>query len=145
MRPNDAGFTLIEVIIVTAVFAILITLGLPVGLDAYRHYLLTSDVRNLISLLRRAENRAFSNDHASPYGVSIQNDRFVLFQGSSYASRKTAFDEEYPKSGAVTASGTTEIVFAALSAKPNASGSIILSNGLRSQTITINEEGTINW
>ncbi len=139
------SFTLIEVVIVAAIFAILITLGLPVGLDAYRNYLLTSETRNLLSILRRAENHAFSNAHASPHGVAIEEDRFILFQGTSYASRTAAYDEEYLKSGAVTASGTTEIVFSQLSAKPNASATIVLSNELRSQTITINDEGTINW
>jgi len=142
---SGAGFTIIEVVIVFAIFGMLLAIGLPIGLDAYRNYLLTSEVRNLLSILRRAENQAFANNRASPHGLSIQTDRFVLFQGSSYALRNQDFDEEYLKSGTVTTSGTAEIVFAQISGKPNASATIILSNGLRSQTITINDEGTINW
>lgn len=140
-----SGFSIIEIVIVIAIFGMLLAIGLPIGLDAYRNYLLTSESRNLLSILRRAETNAFANKNGSAHGVAVQSDRFVLFQGQSYASRDAPYDEEYPKSGTVTSSGTAEIIFSQISGKPSASAAITLSNELRSQTITVNEEGTINW
>ncbi|KKU99015.1 MAG: hypothetical protein UY32_C0008G0006 [Candidatus Jorgensenbacteria bacterium GW2011_GWC1_48_8] len=129
----------------TALFSLFLILGWPIGLDAYRNYLLTAETRNLLSIIRRAETNAFANKNKSAHGVAIQSDQFVLFQGPSYAGRTAAYDEEYLKSGTVTVSGVVEIVFAQISGKPNASATIVLSNELRSQTISVNNEGTINW
>ncbi|HXF44332.1 MAG TPA: prepilin-type N-terminal cleavage/methylation domain-containing protein [Candidatus Paceibacterota bacterium] len=140
-----SGFTVIEIAIVIAIFGIIIAIGLPIGLDSYRNYLLTAERRNLLSILRRAESFSFANKNAAPHGVFMDEDGFVLFQGESYALRNPAYDEEYLKSGAVTSSGTVEIVFSPVSGRPNATATIVLSNGLRSHVININEEGSIDW
>lgn len=139
------GFTLIEIGIVFAIFALIAGLGLPLGIDAYRNYLLTSETRNIISILRRAENLAFSNSYNSAYGISFQPDRFVIFQGESYATRNSIFDENYLKTTGITASSTPEIIFSPLSGLPNSSTTIILSNGIRSQAVSINSQGVIDW
>lgn len=140
-----AGFSLVEVLVVVGLFGLILGIGVPIGIDSYRNYLLTSETRNMISILRRAQSLAFANDHQSAHGVVIETSRFLLFQGSSFASRDTDFDEEYLKAASVTASGTTEIVFSPVSGLPNATATIVLDNILRSQTININDQGTIFW
>ena len=120
-------------------------IGLPISLDSYRSYILTSETKNLLSVVRRAQSLAVANDHETSHGVSLENDNFVLFQGSSFAGRDPAFDENYPKSPSVIITGFDEIVFSQISGLPNATTTIILKNDLNEQTISINEYGTIFW
>lgn len=139
------AFTLIEVAIVFGIFALISVIGLPVGIDAYRNYLLTSETRNILSILRRAQSLSFSNSYEKSYGMAVEPQNFVLFQGNSFDDRNQAFDEDYPRETSVTISGFSEIIFSRFSGRPNATTSIVLSNQLRSQSMDINEEGVINW
>ena len=45
----------------------------------------------------------------------------------------------------ITKSGLQEVVFEQLTGKPSAVGNIVLSNQTRSITISIENEGKINW
>jgi prepilin-type N-terminal cleavage/methylation domain-containing protein len=138
------GFTIIELVIVFAIFALVASFGLPLGFDAYRNYLLTSEARNLLSILRRAENLALANNYSSDHGVFLGPNQFVIFQGSSYASRNPVFDENYPLNPSITVSSTPEVVFSRLAATTTAT-TITLSNNTKSITITINNQGSIDW
>lgn len=140
-----AGFTLIEVLIVLGLFGVLFGISLPISLDSYRSYILTSETKNLLSVVRRARSLAIANDHGISHGVSLESDRFILFQGSSFAGRDSAFDENYPRSPSVTITGFDEIVFSQISGLPNVTTTITLKNDLNEQTISINEYGTIFW
>lgn len=139
------GFTLIEVVMVLGILGVVFALGLPVGIDAYRNYLLTSETRKLVSVLRRAEEFALSNKNEDSHGIFLEENNFVLFKGVSFGSREGAYDEDYPREPSISISGFTEIVFSQLSGKPSATATVVLSNGLTSQSIDINEEGTISW
>lgn len=144
MKSNQ-GFTFIEIVIVLGILGVMLAIGLPISLEVYRNYLLTAEVRNLLSILRRAENLVFANVGGSNHGVALQSDKFVLFQGPAYTLRLPAYDEEYLRAPSVTVTGFSEIVFAPLSGKPNATATIVFTNGLRSETLDINAEGTIIW
>lgn len=139
------GFTLVEIAVVLGILALILVMGLPFGIDTYRNYLLTSETRNLVSILRRAQEFAFSNKNESSYGLYAADGEFILFKGDSFAGRDAAFDEKYPREPSIAVSGFTEIVFSKLSGKPNVTSTINLSNGLTSQTVEINEEGVIFW
>lgn len=134
-----------ELVIVTAIFAVVLAFGLPIGLDSYRNYLLTSEARNLVSVLRRAENLSLANNGGLPHGVAVEAGQYVLYEGVSYAARNPSFDENYPRVSLVTVSSTPEINFTNLSAQPSVTGTIVLSNGVRSLAITINDQGVILW
>jgi len=144
-HKSGAGFTIMELVIVIGIFAVVLAFGLPIGLDSYRNYLLTSEQRNLVSILRRAENLSLANNGGLPHGVALGEGQYVLYQGSSYAVRNQAFDENYPRVSSVAVSSTPEINFLNLSAMPSVTGTIVLSNGLRSLTITVNDQGAILW
>ncbi len=142
---RESGLTIIEVVIVIALFGLLIAVGLPFGIDSYRNYLLTSETRNAVSILRRAQNLALANTYESSYGVALQEDGFILFQGTSFVSRNPGFDETYIRSSSITVSGLDEIVFLQISGSPIVSATTTLSNGVTSQKIYINEHGTLYW
>lgn len=142
------GFTLIEFIVVLGVLILISALGLPVGFESYRNYLLSHEVRNLVSVLRRAENLSLTQAHSTSYGVALMPDKFVIFQGSSYALRNQSFDELYDKSSVVdvtTAPSISEVSFAPISGLPNATTTFILSNEANSLRVELNAQGIVDW
>lgn len=139
------GFTLLEIVITMGILALLATLTLPLTTDAYRSFVLDSELKNFISILRRSQSFAMSNKLESDYGVKLQPDNFVVFKGSSFVARDPDFDENYPREGAVTITGFDEIVFQRLSGSPTATATAELSAGSGTRIININRYGSIDW
>ncbi|MDI6820811.1 MAG: prepilin-type N-terminal cleavage/methylation domain-containing protein [Patescibacteria group bacterium] len=144
-KGRNKGFTLIEVMIVFAIIALIALIGISLGIDNYRYYLLTTEIKNFISIMRSAKWAALSNNYKQSYGLSLQLDKFVIFQGSTYATRNTIFDEVYPRNQSINVTGPSEVVFSPLSATPNATGTFVFSNSIVSRMITINSHGAIFW
>ena len=145
---NRAGFTLMEIALVFGLFAVVGVLTLPLGIESYRNYLMSYEVRNLVSVIRRAENLSITQAHSTSYGVALLPNDFVIFQGSSYVSRNPSFDEMYDRSSAVNVTTTppiSEIVFAPISGLPNATATFFLSNELNTLSVDLNSQGVLNW
>ena len=141
----NKGFTLFEVLIVLGLFVVLVSFGLFVSMDFYRGSSFRSERNTVVSILTKARNQSLNNVNEAPHGVFFPAGAYVLFQGPSYASRTTAFDETITATPTVTRSGLSEIVFSQLSGNANVSGSIFMSNGTRTSTVLINYEGRMDW
>jgi prepilin-type N-terminal cleavage/methylation domain-containing protein len=142
---SKKGFTLVEVVVAFAIVVFVAAIGIPLGINSYRHYILTSETRNLLSLFRRAQALAMANAEGGSFGIKLQNDRFTLFRGSNFENRNAIFDEDYLRSKSVTVTGFDEIVFSPLSGSPQVTSTVFLSNGPRTMEISINSHGTIIW
>src|SRR5438876_578690 len=66
------GFTLIEVMIVMAIFALLASLGLIIGMDFYRSYSFNSERNVALAVLRKARTEAMVNVDQAAHGVRIE-------------------------------------------------------------------------
>lgn len=120
-------------------------MGLIIGIDSYNRYLFRSDLEKAVSLLQKARSSAINNIGEKSHGVYFSDPaKFVLFRGTSYATRNPSFDLSVEKNKTVTASGLTEVVFTPLAGATTA-GIITLSGGIKNINITINNEGGINW
>jgi len=139
------GFTLIEVIIAIGIFGILLSAAAPFTARVYRGFLVTSEARTFVYVLRRAETRAMSNIGGQAHGVSWQLPDFVLFRGGSYASRDADFDETYDVDGSVAVSGAFDVVFAAGSGLPSATGTWVFSDAVTSSSVVLNAVGAVTW
>lgn len=142
---RQSGFTLVEILIATAIMALLTAIALPIGLDSYRSYVLSSETRGIVSILRRAQALSFANSHAKSWGVSFQSGEHILFQGDSYALRNNLFDEVYIDPPVLNITSTGDVVFAPIVGSAQASTTVTISNGVRTQSVLINEHGTIFW
>jgi prepilin-type N-terminal cleavage/methylation domain-containing protein len=143
-RP--AGFTLIEVLLSVTLLGMLVGISLPVYETFVRRNDLDLTTQSIASMLRRAETyaRAVSTDTA--WSVEIQPTAVTLFQGTSFATRNTAFDETVGVPDSVTSGGLAEVQFAKLSAAPNTTGSITLTSTASStRTVTINSKGMVDY
>jgi len=142
---KSEGVLLIEILVVIGILAILTGIGLPIGFNIYRQYILSSEQKLFLSVLRRAESLAMANSYQSGFGVAIQPGQLVIFKGSAFTDRDASFDEVYLRSASVNATGTMEIAFAQISGSPVAPASITLSSASQSKTIIINAHGMISW
>lgn len=138
------GYTLMELVMVLGILSLLLMLTIPVSLNFLRNQYLTSDRHAVISLLEWARDQSLMNANQSDHGVKVLSNSYVGFVGTTYATRDQSKDIVYPKSVIVTASGTNEVVFTSLNATATSS-TISLANTLKSYSITVNQEGTIDW
>ena len=87
-----------------------------------------------------------NNFNESQQGLHIDATGYTIFQGSSYALRNQTYDELMSKNNFVTSSGLQDIVFDKLTGNlTTAEGSIVLSTSDGSRTISLNNEGRIDW
>lgn len=144
-KSGATGFTLIEILMVAAIIVFLAGLGLFFGIDFYKNYAFYSERNILVGILEKARNQALNNIGQSNHGVYFQTSNYVIFQGNSYASRNSAYDQIIPASSLINRSGLQEIVFNQLNGESSATGDVILSGGNHTSIISINNEGGINW
>ncbi len=142
---NSAGLTLIELLVVIGLFSLLASLGLFINLGFYRTYSLNSERDTLISILRKVRSESITNTGQVAHGIHMESNRYVVFQGGSYAVRDTSKDQVFSLSPATTLSGPSEIIFTQLSGSANQSANISIKSGTDSRNITVNGEGQINW
>lgn len=153
---RQAGFTLVEILIVIAFFAVIGGLSLAYGIEGYRQVTFHSDRDMLVATLQRARAKAVGNicigtcTEGKPHGVAITEDaqgnvRFTIFQGSSYGA-EPAFDDVIRANPNTKRDGISEVVFAQLSGRANPSGEIVLKDATgRTSTTTVGSEGEISW
>ena len=136
------GVTLFEVVIVSAIAALLIAEGLPIAWEFYQKIELQSEKQNITAYLIAARARAMANKDQSPNGLYIDAANATIFEGASYASRNTAQDLAFPRSKIVVVSGALEIIFSQLSGTTTAA-TTTLSVPVASTTVVINPEGMV--
>jgi prepilin-type N-terminal cleavage/methylation domain-containing protein len=146
------GFTLIEIVVVIGIITILAALIAFVDLNNYRGDAFRAEVSALGVALQTARADSLNNINQEMHGVAIHPggyDGYVLFQGGSYATRDSTYDESIKAAYGVTfgASSPTEIVFQQLSGDTSYDGDITFIDPNRAMTmaITINHEGKISW
>jgi len=144
-RRRQAGFTYMEIAVVMAIFVVIMGFGLFIGMDVYRGYSFSSETDIAVSVFQRSRSRALNNVHGSPHGVYVASSSYHMFVGDSYATRDTSKDETIPAHPSIALSGLNEVVFSQLSGDASPQGVVVVSDGGRTSSISINHEGTINW
>ena len=144
-KSKKSGFTVFEIIFVMGFFVFLGAISLPFSIDAYRHYILSTETQMMVSILRRAQDMAMANKYEDSFGISIQENQYVLFRGTSYLNRTISFDEIYPKAKSIAIAPLNDIVFESVSGELDEAVMLTFSNTNSSQKIDINSQGAINW
>ena len=88
------GFTLIEILVVTATLAVVLGISLPFVLSSKFKTDINVTADNLISMLKEAQSLAVAGEGDTPYGVYFDTTAktYTIFRGASYASRDTAYN-----------------------------------------------------
>ena len=142
---NKKAFSLIELIVSISILGIVSTASLSI----YKSYQEKSDLfwatQLAVDCMRRAQLNAKTMYYDNPWGVYFTADQITVFLGEDYASRDPSFDEEFDLLGNIELSGQTEFAFQKLTSAPFASGALTLSNRDKSNTITVNPVGLIDY
>lgn len=140
------GFTLLEVMLVSATIAVLAAIAIPVYSTLQVKNDLDVAANTTLQTLRRAQVLSQAVDGDTTWGAKIQSSTITLFKGASYALRDTTYDEDYSLSGTVTPSGISEVVFSKFLGNPTTTGTVTLtSTNSDIQNITIGSKGQLDY
>lgn len=94
-----AGFTVAELLIVMGVLVVLIAAVIPIYGSLQVLAQLNENTSQIIQTLRIARERGIARYNDSQHGVYFEvnesgYDRYILYQGSSYALRNSQYDRE---------------------------------------------------
>lgn len=138
------GFTLIEFLIVIALITILGTLSTGFYSRFYNQNAVSTVTDEITQELRKAQVYAMMGKQNGNWGVHNNTSSIILFQGSTFATRNTAFDESSPVNTNISITGLTDIIFSRMTGTPSAIPAITIANGNNIRTITINNQGIVN-
>ncbi len=132
------GFTLIELLVVIVIISILGSMSAVF----YSRFLTQSNVSSvqdkLLGSFRKAQMYAMMSRQAGDWGVHYESstNKIILFQGSTYGSRNTAFDESTNVASSINFGTFTDVTFSRITGLPK--------NGIPSNTPTITITGPNN-
>ena len=152
-KEKKNGFSIVEILLVLAIFFFIVFLSLPLVSGVFMQSDLEDNSLLIVSTIRQAENNSRNGLEDSVWGIKVDGTLgIVLFKGmgtsstATYATRDPAYDLTLPISNNLTLSGISEVVFSKLEAVPSTTGNIIITNlNTKSITININEKGSLSY
>ncbi len=96
-NKNVKGFTLVEMLIVLAIFSSLFFLAIPVTSHYFTNSNFDKDILRVESLLKQTRGKSFSSYNNSSHGVyfDLSSKKFIFYQGESFALRDNNEDIEF--------------------------------------------------
>lgn len=141
---NQAGFTIIELLLVISIVTIIGTFSVVF----FSRFLTQNAVANaqdqLIGELRKAQMYAMMGRQNGNWGVRFGSNKITLFQGNSYATRTTALDETFSENSNISISGFTEVVFTKTTGLPSTTGTYAITGNDTSKQVVINSQGVVS-
>ena len=145
------GFTLTEVLIVVGIALVLFSAAIPM----YGGFQVSAQLNDSSALfvqhMRMAKQHARARFHEQSHGIYVDvgqdTNRYVRYEGNSYASRNTAYDQVESFGGEMNLSTDIpggDVHFSAGTGYPSATGTVTFSHAAGgSRVIEINSFGTI--
>ncbi|MFT7506907.1 MAG: prepilin-type N-terminal cleavage/methylation domain-containing protein [Acidimicrobiales bacterium] len=137
------GFSLIEFILVVALFGIVTVFAFPVSLSFYNAQVLSEIEGGVETSIRNAQMYAVTQKNDSSHGVKMLSGQYVLFQGDSYSTRDGAQDASFALPSTLQYSGVDEIVFAQHTGYPSATGTLTFTYAHATQTLLVYDSGFV--
>lgn len=144
----QAGFTIIELLLVIGITLILGAVTVPFSISYYQRYQITNERNLLVALLREARTMSLSGYSSTDHGLYMSSTQYTIFEGTSYIGRDQSKDQVFYRETAVSIMGPMEIRFLnRLGFLPPLifPATYILTSGTNQETITINNVGRIDW
>ncbi len=152
MKKICGGFTVIEILVSLSVLFVLSVVIVWGFVQMERNSNLDAVSQEIISCIRRAQNKSLSAEENVRYGVYFDNSAFpnsyTLFKGNSYAERDTDEDEVFllpddTELYDINLTGGDEIVFNRIIGNTDQPGSLSVRKvtDASGKTIFVNESG----
>ncbi len=151
---SEKGFSLVELIVVITIIFIVTAAVVPIYGNLQSSSQLNETTSQAVQALRMARERSVSRYNNSRHGVKFDNisspNKFVLYQGDSYATRDSAYDREtiLAETMSLVTTGLSpagdEINFSMGLGAPDKTGSININHTIEGfKVISINEYGSV--
>ena len=140
------GFTVIELLLVVAIFFVIAGFAPAFYGRFFLQDAVAEAADRVAGSLRNAQGYSLAGKGSLPWGVALNGNVVVLFQGNSFATRNTALDRQVALPSSVSISGLNETVFARVSGVPTAplAVSLTASSGGISRRVTMNALGVVS-
>ncbi|MEK7635439.1 MAG: prepilin-type N-terminal cleavage/methylation domain-containing protein [Patescibacteria group bacterium] len=150
MKKLSGGYTLMELIIVIVIMTIILAVSFYFIPQWGKKDALEKDVAGLSAFIRDAQMLSVTSKNAMPFGIHLQNDKVVLFEGSTYVAgganeKVMAFSNKVYLYGYSLNGGGSDIIFTRLTGATANFGTITLSlkDNSASTTVTVLQTGII--
>jgi len=137
------AYTLVEVILTISIISLIGGLSVPIYQDYQKRNEVEASYDLVKSSVLSAQTSSQAGENDSAWGVYLGNHQAVVFNGNDYASRDPSYDITYDFSSHVSNSGLNEIVFEKFTGNSINTGTITLSNEVKTLNITINSKGAV--
>lgn len=152
LHNNKNGFTLVEIVVAMAIFAIIISIAIVTGRSFSGTVNLSNSEKIIGTNLKAAKTRSINSLNDTNYGVHFESDHIIIFVGS-------AFDVDDPTNEVIDlpdnvevydinlAEGGSDLLFSRLTGATNDFGVIKIRNTKNLSEIrqvVINQEGQID-
>ncbi len=143
---DSKGFSLIEIVIVMALFTMTTTVVFAGGIKWYQRAVLNSNKIALVTELARARAQALFGRDGSSHGVFVSGSEYVSFIGDEFDSEDVG-NRVYEFDPGISAENSSLVVVFELG-KALVEESVEINLGVDSDSsaqIEVSEEGVIEW
>lgn len=143
------GFTLLELLIVVAVLAVLSAIVFS-SFSAFRNSkVLDTAVEDVLTALSQARGDTLASKDGLQYGVHLQADKAVIYQGATYSSsdpnnQNVVLDGALEITSITLTGGGQNVLFDRLTGKTSQNGTFVIrvtNDTAKTRTITVNGTG----
>jgi prepilin-type N-terminal cleavage/methylation domain-containing protein len=145
MQQSQAGFTLIEVIVVIIIVGVIFAGISAISFGVLGNSRLTVETDRVVETLRRAQSRSVNGLYDDVWSVHVTSADITLYKGDDYATRDTSFDDQLELNSSVSSS-LNDVTFKFKTGATDDTGTITLTSPTSgtSATIEINDAGLVS-
>lgn len=152
LHNKKNGFTLVEIVVAMAIFAIIISIAIVTGRSFSDTVNLSNSEKIIGTNLKVAKTRSINALNDTNYGVHFESDYIIIFAGSTFnVSDSTNEIVDLPDDVEIynisLAEGGSDLVFSRLTGTTNNFGTVEIRNTKNlseTRQIVINQEGQID-
>lgn len=151
------GFTLVELIVVIGLGLVLVVLAIPIYGKLQISTQLGEQSALVTQTLRSVRERAVAGYNNSAHGVffhldPVGEDSYISYQGSSYVTRNTAYDQtktmssalSFQNAGFILIGTDVDVNFSKTLGVPNNIGTLFINHSVSGQrSVTVNSFGAV--
>lgn len=99
---NKQGFTLLELLIIVAIFLILLSSAVSLTGSRVQDEDMDAKCREIVDIISRARNNSMTGYQGDVWGIKVLNDSsdcpndndcIVMYKGTEYSERNTSYDQ----------------------------------------------------